>query len=172
MHVLWRQGPFVIECAGPARLAYNSQHLAYIREYYLYCVDLFAQAFERYGRAVDVTFGNYGVNFGAKRPSLRIDIQHEHTLVKPGGRDSAGAPLGTVPLPDGSGNYLVRLTGYAYLKTLDTVIEYSRPNSSTCAIADSSTIISRAWRMSPHCSPMCSSRAAIATLSFSRSSTI
>ena len=94
----------------------------------LYCVDLFAQAFERYGRAVDVTFGNYGVNFGAKRPSLRIDIQHEHTLVKPGGRDSAGAPLGTIPLPDGSGNYLVRLAGYAYLKTLDTVIEYSRPN--------------------------------------------
>jgi hypothetical protein len=128
MHVLWRQGTLAIEGAGPARLAYNSQHLAYIREYYLYCVDLFAQAFERYGRAVDLTFGNYGVNFGAKRPSLRIDIQHEHTLVKPGGRDSAGAPLGTIPLPDGSGNYLVRLAGYAYLKTLDTVIEYSRPN--------------------------------------------
>jgi len=61
-------------------------------------------------------------------PVRRIDLQPEHTLVKPGGRDSEGAPTGTTPLPDGSGRYLVRVADHAHLRSQDAVIEYSLCN--------------------------------------------
>lgn len=117
-----------IERHGRCRIAVDPNYPVHVREYYRLCVDLFVAAFVRADAAVDVVFGPQPARFGDDRPILRIDVQPEHTLVRPGGRDSAGAPPGTTPLPDGSGRYLVRLANEDYLRTLDTVVEYSRPN--------------------------------------------
>lgn len=60
---------------------------------------------------------------------LRVGINFEHTLVSPGGRDSAGAPSGVISVPDGSGNrYTVRIAEQSYLSKCDIVIDYSMPN--------------------------------------------
>ncbi|MGN6517843.1 MAG: hypothetical protein ACTHK2_00275 [Dokdonella sp.] len=117
-----------VERHGRCRFALDPNYPLHVREYYHHCVGLFVDAFVRADAAVDVVFGPQPSPFGPQRPPLRIDLQPEHTLVRPGGRDSAGAPSGTVPLADGSGHYLVRLADEAYLRTLDTIIEYSRPN--------------------------------------------
>lgn len=117
-----------IERHGRTRIAVDPNYPVHVREYYRYCVGLFVAGFRRADTAVDAIFGPQSASFGNAGPPLRIDLQTEHTLVRPGGRDSAGAPAGTTPLPDGGGHYLVRVANETYLRTLDTVIEYSRPN--------------------------------------------
>ncbi|HEU4665011.1 MAG TPA: hypothetical protein VFS55_13365 [Dokdonella sp.] len=117
-----------IERHGRCRIAIDPNYPVHVREYYRYCVRLFVEGFLRADAAVNAVFGPQPAQFGDELPTLRIDVQCEHTLVLPGGRDSEGAPRGTTPLADGSDRYLVRLAGEAYLRTLDTVVEYSRPN--------------------------------------------
>jgi hypothetical protein len=64
-----------------------------------------------------------------RRRIIRADLQKEHTLVKPGGRGSEGAPTGRIPLPGaGGGHYLVRVVDQAALLKQDVVFEYSLPN--------------------------------------------
>lgn len=109
-------------------LAYNPGHTIFIREYYLYLVDLFRQNCRGAGAPVNVVFGDYEFQFKNRNRSVKVDIQFEHTLVKPGGRDSGGAVAGTIPLPDGPGTYLVRIPNLDYLRTLDLVVDYSLPN--------------------------------------------
>lgn len=118
----------VIEQRGVGFVAYCPAHPVFIREYYRYCVDLFAAQLARHRLAVNLVIGDYTVSFANTLPTLTVDIQYEHTLVAPGGRDSAGAYAGTVPLLRGSGCYLVRIERLQYLRTRDIVIEYSRPN--------------------------------------------
>lgn len=117
-----------IERHGRACIAVDPDYPVHVRAYYRHCVDLFAAAFARADAAVNVVFGPQAARFGNDLRTLRIDLQPEHTLVRPGGRDSAGARAGATPLPDGSGRYLVRLANEAYLRSLDTIVEYSRPN--------------------------------------------
>lgn len=117
-----------IERHGSVRIAIDNRCPAYLRAYQRYCVLLFREALLRARASVDVVFGACKTPFGGAVRSLHIDIQSEHTLVKPGGRDSAGAPAGQVALDDGSGRYLVRIANLDYLRTLDTIVEYSHPN--------------------------------------------
>lgn len=117
-----------IEALGPARLAYNPRHPLFIREYYLYCVGLLHQVLAAADVPVNVLAGDYAVRFGNGNRTIKLDIQHEHTLVKPGGRDSGGAVRGGIPLLDHSDFYLVRIQNHDYLKSLDLVIDYSLPN--------------------------------------------
>lgn len=117
-----------LERRGPVCLAYNPRHTRFIRAYYLYCVDRITQGFYRQGRPLNLVFGDYAADFKNDLPTLRIDLQFEHTLVKPGGRDSAGALAGKLPIKGGKDLYLVRIDRYDYLRQLDLVIEYSRPN--------------------------------------------
>lgn len=116
------------ERRGPLGLAYNPRHTRFIRAYYLYCVDLVTQSFYRQGHPLNLVFGDYPDAFDNGLPTLRIDLQFEHSLVKPGGRDSFGALPGKIPIQGGKDRYLVRLDRYDYLRQLDLVIEYSRPN--------------------------------------------
>ncbi|HEX6831885.1 MAG TPA: hypothetical protein VF132_00010 [Rudaea sp.] len=125
---LFRRDACVIERLGRASIAWNPHHTIYLREYYRYCVDLFRQALANEDVPVNVIFGRYDVDFANNRRTRRVDIQHEHTLVKPGGRDSDGAPEGRIPLADGCAHYLVRIAHRDYLETLDAVIDYSLPN--------------------------------------------
>lgn len=65
-------------------------------------------------------------------PCYSFFIQVEHTLVKPGGRDSDGFESGTLLIPDAApaASYLVRLSHYDFLKKFDFIVEYSRINLS------------------------------------------
>ena len=117
-----------VEAIGRARLAYDPEFPAFVREYAVYCVGLFREALAARDAPVNLVFGERAADGGNAHPTRRIDIQWEHTLVKPGGRDSAGAPLGQVPLLDGDGRYLARVANRAYLDTLDAIVDYSRPN--------------------------------------------
>jgi len=117
-----------IEKINRAYLAYNPNHIGCIREYYLFCVELFKKSFSNLDSSINVIFGEYNVNFPNHNRILKIDIQWEHTLVKPDGRDSAEAIIGKIPVKDSSNFYLVRINNYNYLKTLNLIIEYSIPN--------------------------------------------
>ena len=109
-----------------SNLAYNENHDIEIREYYLYVVELFKAAISKLNLNSNFIFGNYPHDFKNEFKTLRLDIQNEHTLVKQGGRDSAGAPIGKIKLGDDF--YLVRIARSDYLQGLDGVIEYSQPN--------------------------------------------
>ncbi len=61
-------------------------------------------------------------------PFRSIALQIEHTLVKPGARDSENAPTGLIPISVSDEKYLVRLANYEHLKDADLVFEYSRIN--------------------------------------------
>lgn len=117
-----------IEVCNLALVAYDPNHKVFIRQYYLYCVELFKQSLSDTGLKINVVFGDYSVDFGDQRARSRIDIQYEHTLVKPGGRDGAGAVVGNIPIPDSKDCYLARVQNYSYLERCDLVIEYSLPN--------------------------------------------
>jgi hypothetical protein len=106
--------------------AYNENHDVVIREYYLYFIKLFKSAVSKLDLHYNFIFGNYSFDFSNNAPTLIIDTQHEHTLVKPGGRDSIGSPKGNIRFDDDF--YLVRIASYDYLKNLDIVVEYSLPN--------------------------------------------
>ena len=117
-----------IERVGEGAIAFSANHTIFLREYYLYCVDLFRTALRRNGAAMNLVVGDYACTFGNDKPTYRVDIQYEHTLVKPGGRDSEGALRGKIPIFGEEGTYLVRLANWEYLNALDLIIEYSRAN--------------------------------------------
>ncbi|MDC8014615.1 hypothetical protein [Tahibacter soli] len=117
-----------IEAVGEARLAIDPEYPAVVREYYAHVVGLFRRALAERDAAVNLVFGDLPADFGNANPVRRIDLQWEHTLVKPGGRDSDGAPVGDVPLMDGAGRYLARVANRAHLETCDAIVDYSRAN--------------------------------------------
>jgi hypothetical protein len=118
---------FVHERVGPAVLTHNPRHTVYVRAYYRYCVALFRSALQRRPQAVHLVFGGYPSGDCAL-PLRRIAFQIEHTLVKPGGGDSDGAPVSATPLPQGEGRYLARLLHRPALAAADLVLDYSHAN--------------------------------------------
>ncbi|QBB69688.1 hypothetical protein ELE36_04485 [Pseudolysobacter antarcticus] len=118
---------FVHERVGPAVLTYNPRHTVYVRAYYCYCVALFRNTLQRRPQAVHLVFGDYPLGDCAL-PLRRIAFQIEHTLVKPGGGDSDGAPVSATPLPHGEGRYLARLLHRPALVAADLVLDYSHAN--------------------------------------------
>lgn len=118
-----------IKTIGGVNILFNRQHDKVIRDYYLYCVNLISRQLEHSDCRCNIIFGNYSFQFNNSYPTINIDFQIEHTLVKPGGRSSEDAKAGVVPIAGlNKINYLVRIANFAYLNSLDVVIEYSRPN--------------------------------------------
>lgn len=122
-----------VDRVGAARLLWNTRGVPIqIREYTRYCADLLRDALHGIDAAVEVALDaaldGTVVRVARGRRPLRVGLQVEHTLVKPGGRDSAGAPEGAVPLPDGRGRYLARVADLERLAACDVVIDYSRAN--------------------------------------------
>jgi hypothetical protein len=110
-------------------ILFNQQHDKVIRDYYLYCVNLISRQIDHIDCRCNIIFGKYSFQFSNSYPTINIDFQIEHTLVKPGGRSSDEAKAGVVPVAGlNETNYLVRIANFAYLNNLDVVIEYSRPN--------------------------------------------
>jgi hypothetical protein len=129
---LWRRifprATWRVEAIGRARLATDPDYPAFLREYYGYCAALFRRALSASDAPLNVVLGDGAVDFGNANRTLRVGFQWEHTLVKPGGRDSGGAPAGQVPFVDGGGRYLARLADRARLDACDAIVDYSRPN--------------------------------------------
>jgi hypothetical protein len=61
-------------------------------------------------------------------PIVRIRLQIEHTLVKPGGRGAENAFLGNLMIPNSEQQYLVRIADFEGLKKSSIVFDYSRIN--------------------------------------------
>ncbi|MBB5209240.1 hypothetical protein [Chiayiivirga flava] len=122
-----------VDRVGAARLLWDARGVPIqIREYTRYCADLLREALHGIDTEVEVALdaaldGAVLQSARGQRP-LRVGLQIEHTLVKPGGRDSAGAPEGAVPLPDGRGRYLARVADLDRLTACDVVIDYSQAN--------------------------------------------
>lgn len=116
-----------VEKIGASVLYWNAEHLIYIRDYYLYSVGLLRQALEHSDARVNLILGGYDVGFLNTRKTCRVDIQYEHTLVRPGGRCAENAREGQVLATDGV-PYLVRIPRFEHYRSMDHVIEYSLPN--------------------------------------------
>lgn len=106
---------------------YDEEYLFYVREYYLYCVHLLKDILFQESRPVNLIVGDYKYSFPGFGKTLRIDFQFEHTLVKPGGRDSDNAIEGNIGINSRT-NYLVRIANFDRLRRCDLVIDYSIPN--------------------------------------------
>lgn len=126
--------PARIERAGVGLLASAARPDRCIAQYHGYCLGLVRRALVDEGVPLDVVFGDLPTppTFRPER-TVRIGLQCEHTLVKPGGRDSDGAAAGGIPLPDSTDTYLVRIAGYERLRQCDRVIDYSLPNLANIA---------------------------------------
>jgi GT2 family glycosyltransferase len=114
----------IVESIGPARLHRPARPPHAIAAYVEYIATLLRESLR-------VTPRDVRLSLCDARPegdTRQIDIQFEHTLVRPGGRDSDGAPIGAVPLMDGNGRYLVRVAHLPRLLRQDLVIEYSDAN--------------------------------------------
>lgn len=61
-------------------------------------------------------------------PILQIDLQIEHTLVKPGGRGSDGCSAGALVISENSERYLVRIAHFSRLIKANIIFDYSRIN--------------------------------------------
>lgn len=103
---------------------YNKQHDKVIKEYYLYIAKLIENNFKNHN--YNIILGNYNYDFENEYPTVKIDIQCEHTLVKKGGRGTETAVEGKVPYNNDF--YLVRIDKPNYILGLDFIIEYSLPN--------------------------------------------
>lgn len=123
-----------IECAGEGRIASAVVPDRCLAQYHDYCLGLVRGVLIDEGLPHDVVFGDLPIPavFRAER-TVRLGMQCEHTLVKPGGRDAGRAPAGGIPLPGATGTYLVRIANLERLRGFDRVIDYSLPNLANIA---------------------------------------
>jgi hypothetical protein len=105
-------------------LIYLDYYESYLDEYYQYIVNCFTKALSMVSDKPNILIGNF--NKSALN-DIKIDANIEHTLVKQGGRDSNGHPIGKIPYGDNQ-FYLCRIVNIDYLYSLDFVIDYSMPN--------------------------------------------
>lgn len=124
-----RAASVVCEPAAASWLIYAARPAPFLREYHDYCVALFRAVLRRRTQALRLRFGDaVECEVFSTTPVYRIDFQWEHTLVRPGGRDSAGAVPGAVLTGRGAERYLVRIAGLERLRQAAAVIDYSRQN--------------------------------------------
>lgn len=117
----------VTEKINNVTIAYDPHYTHSVREYYLYCIHLFRKIMQYKDPEINIIFGEADYDFKNDLPIKRVILQYEHTLVKPGGRDSDGFPTGQISM-NHNGFYLVRLANYPLIERSDVVIEYSIPN--------------------------------------------
>lgn len=119
------------QSVGNAYLVYESKFDKNVFDYCSYIKDGLLKELPNISRRSIFFLRVYPpILFRLVAPCYSIYIQVEHTLVKPGGRDSGGFEAGTLPIPNApsSNSYLARLNNYASMKKFDFIIEYSRIN--------------------------------------------
>jgi hypothetical protein len=116
---------------------YNEDYLYYIKDYYDYLVNLIKERLYLHPEMEkNIIVGDYHyVFYNNYNPVIRIQMNFEHTLVVPGGRDSQNAPTGSILVPDSDETYLIRIDNYNSLNRFDIIIDYSFPNCVNIASA-------------------------------------
>jgi hypothetical protein len=113
---------------GASRLATTAHPPPFLAAWHQCVVETIARCILRERLEVDLFIDDTLSGLEPPFAARRIGLQWEHTLVRPGGRDSEGHPLGRTPLPDGRGHYLARVARRAALERCDLVIDYSHAN--------------------------------------------
>lgn len=105
----------------------NNQSI-YVRDYYKYITSLLEAILNENELAVNILIDTDEYDFSNKNQTLKIGINTEHTLVKPGGRDMPqNTPVGNVKYTDQI-KYHTRIHEFEKLNTCDIIIDYSQPN--------------------------------------------
>jgi len=122
-----RKIPAAIETVAGSQICSTLEPPLHTGEYYRYCLKLLKKKLAETEMPFNIIFGPLKYNFKNQNPTLKIDIQCEHTLVKDGGRGVGKKYFGKVKTEEGD-YYLVRIDKYDYLNQLDLIIDYSFPN--------------------------------------------
>ncbi len=109
-------------------LFFDDVHGVHTVEYYKYCCKLIVNSLETSNKKLNVILGPHNPIIENDLPVRKLDIQMEHTLVRPGGRSVDVAIKGNIPTICRQEKYLVRIANFQYYKTLDGIVEYSVPN--------------------------------------------
>lgn len=139
-----------------AYLVTNQRYDQVIRDYYRYSASLLTQALHRVNFPMIIALDCNGFEWlKFLIPVKRIFFQIEHTLVKPGARDSDHAVPGITPIAGSDSNYLVRLVHFPRLQSADAVIEYSQINQFNISqIQGLALYTSKAFCISPALYPL------------------
>lgn len=116
----------ITEQVSNSYIYYDETPTFYIRDYYNYIIFKLKNVILNCN--VNIIVGNYSVNFHNSNKTFKVHINYEHTLVKPGGRDSQGHPSGSIPILDSDQLYLIRLVEKDNAFSSDICIDYSIPN--------------------------------------------
>ena len=116
----------------------------FVEVYYRYCIDVFKSALDtnynfnvifRFSQAQDEMnnskkFGDYLNKLDINKKTIRVDINHEHTLVKEGYHlFPNSAPNGKISYTNNSSKkYKVSLFKYDEVQKSDIIIDYSNAN--------------------------------------------
>lgn len=117
----------IIDVNG-SKICYEPFPSMWTAEYYNYCIDLLIKTLASCPNKINIIFGNIEYLFKNDNKTIKIDIQTEHTLVKPGGRSVDELIFGSVDLLDEDGKYLIRIVERNYFSRLDVIIDYSMAN--------------------------------------------
>ena len=128
---VFRKKKLSYDSVGNAYLVYESQFDKNIYDYCSYIRDALLKELPNIGlRSIFFLRVHPPILFRVVAPCYSIFVQVEHTLVKPGGRDSEGFEAGPLLIQGASSSapYLARLNNYESIKNFDFIVEYSRIN--------------------------------------------
>lgn len=128
-----------------------------IHDYYFYIRDLLLECLFKVNKACFVFYDCNTLHFlKTFLPIVHIDLQIEHTLVKPGGRGSENAFIGNLPIPNSEQQYLIRIAHYENLKKSTIVFDYSRINLHNIhSNQELQKFLSKVFCISPALYPIC-----------------
>lgn len=112
-----------------SKIVFNENDSGCVKDYYYYILEILVDLLKKQQYDITIIYGDNEYNDNNQQKTIRINMNFEHTLVKPGGRDTDDAPIGKIPIQNNSGeNYLVRIDKLDFLKKSDIIIDYSIPN--------------------------------------------
>ena len=127
LHEQMRTDGLRTQSAGASALISRRKPARVLRVFHDHVAALLIATLRQQTAAIVAHLGTIPASTAAR--CWRIDLQVEHILVRPGGRDSGGALPGAVRLPGAAdGHYLVRLVDVDRLAQQDLIVDYSRPN--------------------------------------------
>ena len=134
----------ILETINNSNILYSTTLVYFVEVYYRYCIDVFKSALDtnynfnvifRFSQAQDEMnnskkFGDYLNKLDINKKTIRVDINHEHTLVKEGYHlFPNSAPNGKISYTNNSSKkYKVSLFKYDEVQKSDIIIDYSNAN--------------------------------------------
>ena len=120
---------FQVELLGNVILIYRTNPEVVIKDYYFYIYCLLKSNLTVVNKRCIVLY-DFSLPQLLKKifPIFEISLQIEHTLVKPGGRESNLAKRGELPIPNSDDYYLIRIDNLKKQLSANFIFEYSRIN--------------------------------------------